>query len=92
MYRSGPDLHKERLVTWWCVVRGGGGGGGVGVWAIMTRWYKEKNQRASPKKKNSKSTDIKKSIKELDLLDHYWILIWLSLAISNTVLFLNDLF
>ena len=60
MYRNGSDLHKERLVTWWCVVWEGGGGG---VWAIMTRWYKEKNQRASPKKKNSKSTQIKKSIK-----------------------------
>ena len=35
--------------------------------------------------KMSKSTQIKKSITELDLFDHYWLLIWLSLVISNVL-------
>ena len=34
MYRNGSDLHKERLVTWWCVVGERGDGGGV--WALSS--------------------------------------------------------
>ena len=90
MYRNGSDLHKETCHMMVCGVGGGAGiGGGSG-----RSWPDDINKKTEElhRKKNSKSTQIKKSIKELDLLDHYWLLIWLSLVISNTGLFLNDLF
>ena len=54
---SGSDLHKERLVTWWCVLGEGGGGG---VCAIMDRkeLHRKKTVKINSNKKVDKGTRL----------------------------------